>query len=100
MSLQWRTRISKLFAFVIIVSALACSELPELMKLMDNPSNDFITAPAGSMGKIADSVTDQVTVTNSVSPVEERQASSALLQQTEAFRDSGDLLALYSLRRT
>jgi hypothetical protein len=52
------------------------------------------------MGKIADSVTDQVTVTNSVSPVEERQASSALLQQTEAFRDSGDLLALYSLRRT
>lgn len=99
MSLRFRSKAAKFFVFVVLLSAVACSELPELAKLMDNPSNDF-TAPAYLMGEIETRVTDQVSTTTSVSHLESRSFPSDRPQRAQGFRSSGDLLLLYSILRT
>lgn len=99
MSLRLRNKAAKFFVFVVLLSAVACSELPELAKLMDNPSNDF-TAPAYLMGEIETKVSEQVTFTASISRLESRSVPSDQPQRMQGFRSSGDLLLLYSILRT
>ena len=99
MSLRFRNKAAKLFVFIILLSAVACSELPELARLVDNPSNDF-TPPAYLMSEIEGTLTEHVTVKTNVSRMESRLFASDRPQQSHSFRSSGDLLLLYSIRRT
>jgi len=98
-SLRFKNKAAKFLAFVVLLSAVACSELPELAKLMDNPSNDF-TAPAYLMGEIETRVSEQAIVSMSTSRVESRSFPSDRPQRAQGFRSSSDLLVLYSILRT
>src|SRR5438309_4638218 len=42
------SRGAKFVVLVMLASTLVCSELPELTRLMDNPSNDFTLSPSTS----------------------------------------------------
>ncbi len=99
MSLRFRNKAAKLFVFIVLLSAVACSELPELAKLIDNPSNDF-TPPAYVMSEIESTLTEHVMVKTNVSRMESRLFPSDRPQQPHNFRSSSDLLLLYSIRRT
>ena len=100
MSLRFKTDIARFFALAVLLSAIACSELPELARLVDNASNDF-TAPSCLMWEtVSSTVTSQVTVAVAGSPTEVRPQSSDVLQASHDFRSSGDLFLLYSILRT
>jgi hypothetical protein len=89
----------KVVGLVMLVSALACSELPELTTLIDNPSNDFtISSSSSSVGVTA--VAAQVTATVCVSRAAVRPTFAEAPQHESPFRGSRDILALYSLLRT
>jgi hypothetical protein len=92
------SRVVRLVALVMLVFALACSELPELTTLMDNSSNDF-TVVASSSPDVA-AVAAQVTATVCVSPPTLRPTFVAAPQHVSCVRGSCDILALYSLLRT
>jgi hypothetical protein len=99
MGRRFKTNIARFFALAVLLSAIACSELPELARLIDNASNDF-TAPSHVMGEIASTVTVQVTATVAGSPIEVSLKSSNVRPTNHDFRGSGDLLQLYSILRT
>ena len=99
MSRRFKTNIARFFTLAVLLSAIACSELPELARLTDNASNDF-TAPSYLMGEIASTVTVQVTATVAGSPIEVSLNSSDIPQISEGLHGSGDLLMLYSILRT
>lgn len=99
MSFRFKSNVARFFVLAVLLSAVACSELPELARLIDNASNDF-TAPSYLMGEIASTVTAQVMTTVAGSPVEMSLNSSDTTQTSEGFLGSGDLLLLYSVLRT
>jgi hypothetical protein len=99
MSRRFKTNIARFFALAVLLSAIACSELPELARLIDNASNDF-TAPSCLMGEITSTVTVQVTATVAGSPIEVSLKFSDVRPTSHDFRGSGDLLQLYSILRT
>ena len=92
------SRVVKLVGLVLLVSTLACSELPELTILMDNPSNDFTVLPSSSAAVTV--VAAQVTINVCVSQAAVHPAFVEASQHESAFRGSRDILALYSLLRT
>jgi hypothetical protein len=99
MSRRFKTNMARFFTLAVLLSAIACSELPELARLIDNASNDF-TAPSYMMGEIASTVTVQVTATVAGSHIEVSLKSSDVRPTSHDFRGSGDLLQLYSILRT
>ena len=99
MSFRFKSNLARFFVLAVLLSAIACSELPELARLTDNASNDF-TAPSYLMGEIASTVTAQVMATVAGSPIEMSLNSSDILQTSEGFHGSGDLLLLHSILRT
>jgi len=62
MTVQFKSSVAKVFIFAILVSALMCSEFPELTKLTDDTSNDF-TTPSYIMREVTSAVAAQVTAT-------------------------------------
>jgi hypothetical protein len=92
------SRVVKVVGLVMLVSALACSELPELTTLVDNSSNDFAVLSSSSLSVTA--VAAQVTATVCVSRAAVRPAFVEAPQHEFPFRGSRDMLALYSLLRT
>src|SRR5438552_1350039 len=88
----------RLVSLVMLVFTLACSELPELTALMDNPSNDFTVLPPASAAVTV--VAAQVTVNFCVSQAAVHPAFVEAPQHESAFRGPRDILALYSLLRT
>jgi hypothetical protein len=99
MSLGFKTNIARFFAVAVLLSAIACSELPELARLIDNASNDF-TTPSCLIGEITTTVVAGLTVTFAGSPIDVSLNSSDVLQTSHDFRGSGDLFLLYSILRT
>ena len=99
MTFRFKSNIARFFVLAVLLSAIACSELPELARLTDNASNDF-TAPSYLMGEIASTVTAQVMVTVAGWPIEMSLNSSDIPQTSKGFHGSGDLLLLYSILRT
>jgi hypothetical protein len=97
--MSFRFNIARFFVLAVLLSAVACSELPELARLTDNTSNDF-TAPSYLMGEIAGAVSAQVVATVAGSPIEMSLKSSDVPQRTHVSRGSADLLLLYSMLRT
>ena len=101
MRLRFKSDVSKFFVVAVLLSALACSELPELAKLMDQTSNDF-TPPSYVVGEIAGAVAAKVTTTTTAPELRgmPSQNSSVAPRQTGLFRCSRDLLAFCSILRT
>jgi len=88
------------FVMAVLLSSVACSELPELARLMDNTSNDFMPS-SYIVGEIVDIVAAQVTATAApASPATLYQSSSDVAHQASLFRSSRGLLQLYSILRT
>jgi len=101
MTFHFKSNVAKVFVMAVLLSLMACSELPELAGLADNTSNDF-TAPSYIVGEIASAVVAHLTATAAppASPTTPYQNSSGVAQQTSLFRSSRDLLQLYSILRT
>ena len=101
MRLRFKGSVAKLFVVAILLSSLACSELPELERLIDNTSNDF-TPPSYVVGEITSAVARQVTPTSPERALRgvSRQNSPDVPQHIRAFLSSRDLLHLYSMIRT
>jgi hypothetical protein len=99
MSRRFKTNIARFFALAVLLSAIACSELPELARLIDKASNDF-TAPSYLMEEDASTVTAQATATVAGSPIEVSLKFSDVRPTSHDFHGSGDLLQLYSILRT
>ena len=100
MTVQFKSSVAKVFIFAILVSALMCSEFPELTKLTDDTSNDF-TTPSYIMREVTSAVAAQVTAT--VMTPAPRIASStkfsAALPERSFIRNSRELHLLCSLLR-
>jgi hypothetical protein len=88
----------RLVGLVMLVSALACSEFPELSTLIDNPSNDFTVLSSSSAGVTA--VAAQASAAVCVSPAAVRPTFVEAPRHEPPFRGSRYILALYSLLRT
>jgi hypothetical protein len=101
MRLRFKGSIVRLFVVVILLSSLACSELPELERLIDNTSNDF-TPPSYVVGEITSAVSSQLTPESPMRAlhVAPQQNSSDVPQHIGAFLSSRDLLHLFSIIRT
>ena len=101
MRFRFKSNVAKFFVMAVLLSALACSELPELAKLIDQTSNDF-TPPSYMMEEIASAVAAQVTTTTTVPKLRATpsQSSSDFPRQARLFRGSRELLQLYSILRT
>ena|SRR5690242_16074373 len=95
------SKLIKLVVLVMLVSTIACNELPELTRLMDNPSNDFTFVSTASADVRVAAVAAQVTATLCMSraalPPEFLQDAQ---RESAAFGSARDLLALLSLLRT
>jgi len=101
MKLQFKSNIARLFVVAVLLSSVACSELPELARLMDNTANDF-TPPSYVMDDLERAVSGQVTTT-AIAPASRpspRQNLSDIPQHTNPRHGSRDLLQLYSILRT
>src|ERR1700746_1556986 len=101
MRLRFNGSVAKLFVVAILLSSLACSELPELERLIDNTSNDF-TAPSYVVGEITSAVARQVTPASPERALRgvTQQNSPDASQHITAFLISRDLLHLFSISRT
>jgi hypothetical protein len=99
MRFGFKGNLATLFFLAILLSSVACSELPELTQLLDNPSNDF-TPPSCLTEEASTVVAAQVTATARVSRVAQPQKSSDTVQQRSLIRSSRDLLLLCSILRT
>jgi hypothetical protein len=101
MRLGFKGGIAKLFVLAILLSSLACSELPELCRLSDNTSNDF-TPLSYVAGEIASAVSAQLWPASPARAlrVTPQQNSTDVPQQVKPFLGSRDLLHLYSISRT
>lgn len=95
------SNVIKLVVLVMLVSTIACNELPELTRLMDNPSNDFTVVSTASADVRVAAVAAQVTATLCMSraalPLEFLQDAQ---RESAAFGSARDLLALLSFLRT
>jgi hypothetical protein len=100
MTFRINRNVIKVFVLVVLLSALVCSEVPELAKLMDDTSNDF-TTPICLIQELRATIAAQVTATV-ISPalgVLASQLSSA--HQPSIFPGSSrDVLLLCSTLRT
>jgi hypothetical protein len=101
MRFQFKGNVARLLVMAVLLSVVACSELPELARLMDNPSNDFMP-PSYPMEQVTSAVAAQVTatVTTPAPRITRSQESSGVRQQTIPIRSSRDLLELYTILRT
>lgn len=99
MSLRLPGNFAKLFVLAVLVSSLACSELPELTRLIDNSSNDF-TAPSYVTEEVSNTVATQVSGTPSARRMAFSRPQPNNLLQIRQFRNSRDLLLLCSILRT
>jgi hypothetical protein len=94
-----RTRIAEIFVLMLLVSSVACGELPELVSLTDNTSNDIVILSVPSAGVIPAAVT-LVTPGSCAAIVSNDQKLSGVQQKILPSRSSRDVLALQSLLRT
>ena len=101
MKFHFNSHLSKVFVLAVLLSALVCSEVPELAKLVDNTSNDF-TTPICFMEEITTSVAAQVTATVTRPLVRAMQSHGPLgaPHQTIFSSSSRDILLLCSTLRT
>jgi len=101
MNLQFKSNIARLFVVAVLLSSLACSELPELARLMDNTANDF-TPPSCVMDEIENAVGAKATATATAlaSHPSPHQNFSHIPRHTNPCHGSRDLLQLYSILRT
>ena len=100
MTFRFKSNVVRLFVTVVLLSSLACSELPELGRLIDDTSNDF-TPASYVLGEIASDVAVQATpATESASRVTSRQTFLDMPQHNSAFRGPRSLLLLYSILKT
>jgi hypothetical protein len=100
MTVQFKSNFAKVFIFATLLSALMCSEFPELTKLTDDTSNDF-TTPSYVMREVTSAVAVQVTATvmTPAPRITPSRKFSAALPETRFIRNSRDLLLLCSLLR-
>lgn len=98
MKFDFKTNVAKLVVLVVLLSAVACSELPELTQLMDNPSNDF-TTPSHLMEEVSNVVAAPVKAT-AASGIMPRQKPSEAPQHASRVGNPRDLLLLCSILRT
>jgi hypothetical protein len=91
------------FAVVFLLLSVACTELPELLSLHDNTSNDFVVNASGSNHRCR-----QPPITNAASTVREPNSDVCYCQDCQARtarrprgipRTGRDLLILLSLQR-
>jgi hypothetical protein len=98
---QSESRVVRFLVVAVLLCAVACSEVPELTKLIDVSSNDFITSSC-LLNEVAATAVAPVTAT--VKPqalrVVPSQELSRVQQQTIRTRSSRDLLSLCSILRT
>lgn len=99
MRFKFKSSVAKFAVLAVLLTAVACSELPELARLMDNPTNDF-TAPSYLMEDISASVAAQVTATAPTLRITLSQKFSDSPQRATLIRGSRDLLLLCSILRT
>jgi|SRR5690348_12688721 len=101
MRLRFKSNVARLFVLAVLLSAVACSELPELTKLMDQTSNDF-TPPSYVVGDLASAAAAQVATTTTAPKLRgiSSPESSDVPRQARLFRCSRDLLQFYSILRT
>ena len=101
MRFRFKSNVARFFVVALLLSAVACSELPELAKLMDRTSNDF-TPPSYVVGEIDSAVAAQVTTTTAAPEMRARPAQNSpdVPRQTRLFRCSRELLLFYSILRT
>jgi hypothetical protein len=91
------SKFAKLFAVVVLLFTLGCSEFPELIRLSDNTCNDFTTQSC-----IADTITIAAVteVRAKASWIARGEEFFNFLQRRSLFCISPDLLLLYSILRT
>ena len=101
MTCRFKSNVIKLFVIAVLLSSVACGELPELTQLMDNTSNDF-TVPSFLIADFANVVAAQLsgTATAPASCVTPRQRFSDIQQHASIFCSSRSSLQLYSILRT
>jgi hypothetical protein len=101
MKFHFKNHLSKVIVLAVLLSALVCSEVPELAKLMDDTSNDF-TTPICFMEEITTSVAAQVraTVTPPLVHAMQSQGPLGAPQQTIFPSNSREILLLCSTLRT
>lgn len=93
----WK-RVTKVLAMAIVLSVLVCSELPELIRLADNTTNDFTTP--SSLIEEADSLREsQPAVRIRVLHCPRRYPVPDVLQRAAHLNLSRDFLSLYSIIR-
>ena len=95
-----RSKFARLFVMVVLLSSVACSEFPELARLADNTSNDFITTQSCLAGEVAIAEATQVTATGPASRITACEELSNIPERISLFGISRDLLLLYSVFRT
>jgi hypothetical protein len=99
MKFDFKTNVAKLVVLAILLSAVACSELPELTKLMDNPSNDFTTS-SHLMAEVSSVVAAPAKATAPASGIMPRQKPSKAPRHISRVGNPRDLLLLCSILRT
>lgn len=97
MVLLFGRNVVKLLVLAVLLSAIACNELPELIQLVDNPTNDF-TAPS-SFRAVAVAAPLRAMPTGRASFVPSYRKPSGVPPETVS-RAPRDLLLLQSLLRT
>ena len=85
---------------VVVLSSVACSEFPELARLADNTSNDFITTQSCIAGEVGIAAATQITATAPASRITACEELLDIPQRISLFGISRDLLLLYSVFRT
>ena len=96
--MSFRSKLARLFATIVILSAVACSEFPELASLADNPSNDFTTQSCLASQIAVESATQRTAI--APSRITRRDNLFGAPQRISLFAISRDLLVLYSVFRT
>ena len=101
MTVQFKSNFAKVFIFATLLSALMCSEFPELTKLTDDTSNDF-TTPSYVMREVTSAVAAQVTATvmTPAPRITSSRKFSAAPPERSFIRNSRDLHLLCTLLRT
>lgn len=91
----------RLIALTIILVAVACAELPELARLVDNPDNNF-TIPSYVMYADAEieAVSGQVAGAAVGSHAQSCVKPLGVSRVPAMVRGAGEILLLYSIRRT
>lgn len=91
-------RLAQTLVMAIVLSVVVCSELPELIRLVDNTTNDF-TTPASLIEQAESVRASQPAVRITVSHCRPRYAVPDVFQRWAPLNLSRDLLSLYSIIR-